>query len=60
MEDMIMQYHNSYHHTVTKSQSEVAVMQSDNNQPRQHDESGLVEHNNGLCISKHICGIFIN
>ena len=30
-------------------------MQSDDNQPRQDDESSQVEHTNGL----HLCGLFI-
>ena len=33
---------------VPTSQSEVTVVQSDDNQPRQHDKSSQVEHTNGL------------
>ena len=33
---------------VPTSQSEVTVMQSDDNQPKQDDESSQVEHTNGL------------
>ena len=39
------------HYTVPTSQSEVTVMQSDDNQPRQDDERSQVEHTNGLYIS---------
>ena len=41
------------HYTVPTSQSEVTVMQSDDNQPRQDDESSEEEHTNGL----YVCGI---
>ena len=37
---------------VPTSQSEVTVIQSDDNQPRQHDESSQVEHRNGFL---HVC-----
>ena len=47
-----MIYHN-YHYTVPTSQSEVTVAQSDDNQPRQDDESSQMEHTNGL----YVCGI---
>ena len=36
------------HYTVPTSQSEVTVMQSDDNQSRQDDESSQVEHTKGL------------
>ena len=38
-------------YTVRTNQSEAAVMQSNDNQPRQDDESNKVEPTNGLCIS---------
>ena len=34
-------------------------MQSDDNQPRQYDESSQAEHTNGLYISSYMCEIFI-
>ena len=43
------------HYTVPTSQSEVTVTQSHDNQPRQVDKGGQVEHTNGL----HLCGFFI-
>ena len=42
------------HYTVPTSQSEVTVMQSDDNQPRQDDESSLVEHTNGSYIDQYM------
>ena len=39
--------------TVPTSQSEVTVIQSDDNQPRQDDESSPVENTKGL----YMCGI---
>ena len=38
--------------TVPTSQSEVAVMQSHDNQPRQDDERSLAEMNNGMYVHK--------
>ena len=52
-EHMLMLYHNCNHCTVPTSQSEITVMQSDDNQPRQDDESSQVEHTNG----SYVCGI---
>ena len=45
------------HYTVPTSQSEVTVTQSDDNQPRQDDESSQVEHTNGLYT--YVCGILL-
>ena len=42
------------HSTVPTSQSEVTVMRSDDNQPRQDDESSQVEHTNGV----YMCDIY--
>ena len=39
-------------YTVPTSQSEITVMQSDDNQSRQDDESSQVEHTNGLYTSE--------
>ena len=50
-EHMLMLNHNCNHYAVPTSQSEVTVMQSDDNQPRQDDESSQVEHTNGLYIN---------
>ena len=52
-------YHNCNHYTVPSSQSVVTVMQLDDNQPRQDDESSQVEHTNGLYISSYTCGILV-
>ena len=41
-------YVNCIHYTVPTSQSEVTVMQSDDNQSRQDNESSQVEHTDGL------------
>ena len=46
-------YNNCNHCTVPTSQSEVTVIQSDDNQPRQDDESSPVENTKGL----YMCGI---
>ena len=43
-------YHNCNHYTVPTNQSKVTVMQSDDNQPKQDDESSLVEYANGSYI----------
>ena len=48
---MLMLYHNCNHYIVPTSQSEVTVMQSHDNQPRQDDESSQVEHTNGTSIA---------
>ena len=48
---MLKLYHNCNCYTVPTSQSKVTIMKSDDNQPRQDDESSLVEHTNGLYIS---------
>ena len=40
----------TYYVTVPTSQSEVAVMQSHDYQPRQDDEKSPVEISNGMCI----------
>ena len=55
-EHMLMLYHNCNNYTVPTSQSEVTVIQSDDNQPRQghDDESSPVEHTNGLYISSYM------
>ena len=42
--------YNGNHYTVPINQSEVTVMQSDDNQPSQDNESSLVEHTNGLYV----------
>ena len=41
-------YDNCIHYTVPTSQSEVTVIQSDDNQSRKDDESSQVKHTNGL------------
>ena len=46
--NIIITYVNCIHYTVPASQSEVTVMQSDDNQSRQDDESSQVKHTNGL------------
>ena len=54
---LMLNYHNCNHYTVpTSHQSEVTVMQSDGNQPRQDDKSSQVEHANGSnsYISMHV------
>ena len=55
---MLMLYHNCNHYTVPTSPSEVTVMQSDDNQPRQDDESSQVEHTNGLYISTCVLVVY--
>ena len=47
------------HSTVPTRQSEVTVMQSDDNQPRHDDESNQVEHTNGLYISSYMCAFVL-
>ena len=42
---MLMLYHNCNHYTAPTSQSEVTVMQSEYNQPRQDDESDQETNN---------------
>ena len=42
---MLMLYHNCNHYTVPTSQSEITVMQSEDNQPRQDDESDQETNN---------------
>ena len=50
-----MLYHNYNHYTVPTSQSEVTVMQLDNN-PSTQDESCQVEHTNGMLkVHMHVC-----
>ena len=48
-----------YYYTVPASQSEVTVMQSDDNQLRQDDESDQAEYTNGLYISSYMCVGFL-
>ena len=49
-----MLYHSCNHYTVPTSQSGITVLQSDDNQPRQDDQSGRVEHTNGSYVSMHV------
>ena len=46
------------HYTVPTSQSEVRVMPSDNNQPRQDNDSSQVEHTNGLYLCRILCVVY--
>ena len=50
---MLALYHNCNHYAVPTSQSEITVMQSDDNQPRQDDKTSQVTNNEGL----YMCGI---
>ena len=44
-----------FRYTVPTIHSEVKVMQSDDNQPRQDDESSQMEHTKGSYISRILC-----
>ena len=52
-EHTLVLYHNCNHHTVPTSQSEVTVVQSDDNHPRQDDESDQVTNTEGLYMCGH-------
>ena len=50
------------HYVASTSQPKVAVKQSDDNQPRQDNESDQMEHTKGLyisiCVCLHICVLY--
>ena len=54
---LLLLYHNCNHHTVPTSQSDVTVVQSDDNHPRQDDESDRVTNTEGLYMCRIVCGV---
>ena len=56
MNTYITYYDSRNHYIVPTSQSEVTIMQSHGDQPRQDDESGQVEHTEGLL---YVCEILL-